>query len=195
MFFFTGPSRSAARAGGGLGYEASPAGLTVQTTAAWQAGCTMYHIQQLWNMSLGRHVLSLLSLQVWGVPQLEGCCLYLLIFKTSFTIVTNHVFVIETIISHIPVWDTAARVLVSFGSKPAVVVAPAKCFQTHNRSLMVQNIVLTPLKYRTSCVLRFADRYHSSMQCVSVCLSVHTLIIFSCKEVTCRENRRGKWRR
>ncbi len=55
--------------------------------------------------------------------QLEGRCLYL-IFKTSFKIVTNHAFVIETIYSHIPVWETVARVLVTFGSKPTVVVAP-----------------------------------------------------------------------
>ena len=87
-FFFTGPSRSVARVGGvhcvcvcvcvrvcvcggGLGYKSSPTGLTVQTTAAWQGGCTLYRIQQLKNMHLARHFLSLLSSRVrrrWNEP-------------------------------------------------------------------------------------------------------------------------------
>lgn len=142
VYFFTGPSRSVARVGGGwcvcvcMGgswLQVSPAGITVQTIAAWQAGCTLYQIQQLKNMCLGRHFQSLLSLQVW-VPQLEGCCFYLLLYKTCFTNIINHDFVIETIINHIPLQDTVARVLVIFGLKPFIVVATAKCFPTHSHS-------------------------------------------------------------
>lgn len=75
--------------------------------------CTLQQIQQLRNMSqltLFEPAFSAGLRTMEGVPQLEGCCLYFWL-KICVMNVTNLVFVIQTIISNVPLQDTVT----SFG--------------------------------------------------------------------------------
>lgn len=141
---------------GGLGYKSFPAGLTANNHSltgwlhsALSSTAEKYLLSPYYDPAVSAH----LRTMGWG---LDGWCFCLLLCKTCLETFTDRVSMTENIISHIPLQDILARLLVNFGLKPSCGLKP-QCFPTYNHSYMAKNIKPTLLKYRMSYVLWFAD--------------------------------------